>query len=261
MAMQCASSARLALRAAFRQNVHSQSHVESLFPPARHLAHARTPHTRLFSSTPQTCAIQLNPSVELITELAAPRSSESLAQETDDTAKPSTSSTEAPPGGSKTESKSRATTNSKKKERKASEKDPKLQKPKEISHKKKKRLEPWQMQKGALEKKFPSGWNPAKKLSPDAMDGIRHLHASAPERFTTKVLADEFKVSPESIRRILKSKWRPSEAEMDSRNKRWEKRHDRIWSQMAELGLRPATKSTLPLSDANTLYEKDRNED
>ncbi|KAJ5281817.1 Required for respiratory growth protein 9 [Penicillium angulare] len=115
--------------------------------------------------------------------------------------------------------------------------------------------EDWQIQKQALSQKFPAGWNPSKKLSPDALDGIRQLHASAPEQFTTAVLAEEFKISPESIRRILKSKWRPSGEEVESRRKRWEKRHERIWSHMAELGLRPMTKSSLPWADSQTLYK------
>ncbi|KAJ5484139.1 Required for respiratory growth protein 9 [Penicillium diatomitis] len=117
------------------------------------------------------------------------------------------------------------------------------------------KAEPWRTQKDALEKKFPQGWNPPKRLSPDALEGIRHLHATAPEQFTTSVLAEEFKVSPEAIRRILKSRWRPSETEAEARRKRWEKRHERIWSRMAELGLRPTTKASRPYSDANTLYK------
>ncbi|KAJ5463932.1 hypothetical protein N7475_007067 [Penicillium sp. IBT 31633x] len=115
--------------------------------------------------------------------------------------------------------------------------------------------ENWQVQKAALKEKFANGWNPPKKLSPDALDGIRTLHAKAPEKFTTAVLADEFQVSPEAIRRILKSKWRPSEDEMESRRKRWENRHDRIWSRMAELGLRPSTDRTRPVSDFHVLYD------
>ncbi|KAE8393597.1 Required for respiratory growth protein 9, mitochondrial [Aspergillus alliaceus] len=119
----------------------------------------------------------------------------------------------------------------------------------------KKKKEHWQIQKEALKKKFEGGWNPSKKLSPDAIEGIRHLHAAAPDRFTTPVLAEQFQISPEAIRRILKSKWRPSEHEMEDRRKRWEKRHDRIWSHLAELGLRPSTKRTQPLADANILYK------
>jgi hypothetical protein len=116
------------------------------------------------------------------------------------------------------------------------------------------------VQKAALKEKFAGGWNPPKKLSPDALDGIRHLHAKAPEQFTTSVLAQEFEVSPEAIRRILKSKWRPSEDEMESRRKRWENRHDRIWSRMAELGLRPSTNRTRTLSDFHVLYDDNNRE-
>jgi hypothetical protein len=121
----------------------------------------------------------------------------------------------------------------------------------------KRKPENWQTQKAALKDKFAEGWNPPKKLSPDALDGIRHLHAKAPEQFTTAVLAKEFEISPEAIRRILKSKWRPSEDEMESRRKRWENRHDRIWSRMAELGLRPSTNKTRPVADYHVLYKED----
>ncbi|KAB8278544.1 Required for respiratory growth protein 9, mitochondrial [Aspergillus minisclerotigenes] len=123
-------------------------------------------------------------------------------------------------------------------------------------YKPKKKREHWQIQKDALKKKFKEGWNPSKKLSPDALEGIRHLHAVAPDKFTTPVLAEQFQVSPEAIRRILKSKWRPSETEMEDRRKRWEKRHDRIWSHLSELGLRPKTKRTEALDDSNILYGK-----
>ncbi|EKV04068.1 Required for respiratory growth protein 9, mitochondrial [Penicillium digitatum] len=135
------------------------------------------------------------------------------------------------------------------------------EKVKQISENKGKRKpETWQVQKAALKEKFAGGWNPPKKLSPDALDGIRHLHAKAPEQFTTAVLAEEFEMSPEAIRRILKSKWRPSEDEMESRRKRWENRHDRIWSRMAELGLRPSTNRTRTLSDFHVLYDDNNRE-
>jgi len=130
----------------------------------------------------------------------------------------------------------------------------------ESERQRKRKPEDWQVQKAALKEKFADGWNPPKKLSPDALDGIRHLHAKAPEQFTTAVLAQEFEMSPEAIRRILKSKWRPSEDEMESRRKRWENRHDRIWSRMAELGLRPSTKRTRPVSDYHVLYKEDEQE-
>jgi Neugrin len=102
------------------------------------------------------------------------------------------------------------------------------------------RKEEWQIQKQALQKKFgETGWNPRKKLSPDTIEGIRALHGQYPDKYTTAVLADEFKVSAEAIRRILKSKWRPDSEKMEERRERWARRHDRIWDQQAELGLRP----------------------
>jgi hypothetical protein len=65
------------------------------------------------------------------------------------------------------------------------------------------------------------------------------MHASDPERFTTPVLAENFKVSPEAIRRILKSKWQPSPEDQESRRQRWERRGERVWSHLAEMGVKP----------------------
>ncbi|KAI0942179.1 hypothetical protein AcW1_009518 [Taiwanofungus camphoratus] len=61
-----------------------------------------------------------------------------------------------------------------------------------------------------LKKAFPEGWSPPRKLSREAMDGLRSMHASHPDIFTTPVLAEKFRVSPEAVRRILKSKWEPT---------------------------------------------------
>ena len=103
--------------------------------------------------------------------------------------------------------------------------------------------EPWQIQKSALTDKFgSSGWSPRKRLSPDALEGIRALHAQYPEKYTTPELAQHFKVSPEAIRRILKSKWRPSDDEEMDRRRRWDKRGVAIWSQMVETGMKPPRK-------------------
>ncbi|KAF8539905.1 hypothetical protein BDD12DRAFT_835901 [Trichophaea hybrida] len=68
-------------------------------------------------------------------------------------------------------------------------------------------LEPWRVHKAAMERKFgEEGWKPHKRLSPEAIDGIRALHAQHPDEFTTPKLASLFKVSPDVVRRILKSK-------------------------------------------------------
>lgn len=101
------------------------------------------------------------------------------------------------------------------------------------------RQEQWQVQKDALKDKFPEGWKPRKRLSPDALEGIRALHAQFPEEYTTEVLADKFEVSPEAIRRILKSSWRPSPEQEIERQERWFERGKQIWGQWAELGKKP----------------------
>lgn len=103
--------------------------------------------------------------------------------------------------------------------------------------------ESWQIQKQALSEKFGrSGWTPRKRLSPDALEGIRALHAQYPEKYTTPELAQQFAVSPEAIRRILKSKWKPNEEEEVDRRRRWDKRGEAIWSQMVEIGIKPPKK-------------------
>lgn len=103
--------------------------------------------------------------------------------------------------------------------------------------------EPWQIQKEALEKKFgEEGWNPRKRLSPDTIEGIRAMHRQYPDHFTTPVLAHQFGVSPEVIRRILKSKWTPSPEEMEKRRERWDRRGEKIWTKLAEVGVRPPKK-------------------
>lgn len=62
----------------------------------------------------------------------------------------------------------------------------------------------------AIRKSFPEGWSPPRKLSREAMDILRRLHHTDPESFSTPILAERFKISPEAVRRILKSKWEPS---------------------------------------------------
>ncbi|KAI1802564.1 hypothetical protein F4811DRAFT_563110 [Daldinia bambusicola] len=104
------------------------------------------------------------------------------------------------------------------------------------------RKELWQIQKEALKEKFPEGWAPRKRLSPDALDGIRALHAQFPEEYTTPVLARKFKVSPEAIRRILRTKWTPDADEEAERQERWFKRGMNIWTKMAALGTKPPVK-------------------
>ncbi|KAK0192809.1 hypothetical protein F5146DRAFT_873895, partial [Armillaria mellea] len=61
-----------------------------------------------------------------------------------------------------------------------------------------------------MKQRFPEGWNPPRKISREAMDGLRELHQFDPGKFCTTVLADKFKISPDAVRRILKGRWEPS---------------------------------------------------
>ncbi|KAI6127544.1 hypothetical protein EDD17DRAFT_614292 [Pisolithus thermaeus] len=68
----------------------------------------------------------------------------------------------------------------------------------------------WRSHRERMKEMFPDGWNPTRKLSREAMEALRSLHALDKEMFTTPVLANRFKISPEAVRRILRSKWEPS---------------------------------------------------
>lgn len=105
-----------------------------------------------------------------------------------------------------------------------------------------KQKEPWMAQKSALTKKFPEGWNPRKKLSPDALVGIRMLHQQFPDEYPTEVLAAKFEVSAEAIRRILRSKWMPDAEQEEARQARWFERGKKVWTHWAALGKKPPRK-------------------
>ena len=103
--------------------------------------------------------------------------------------------------------------------------------------------ESWQVQKAALQHKFgEDSWTPRKRLSPDTLEGIRALHASNPAAYPTKTLAEHFEITPEAIRRVLKSKWKPNSEEIEERRKRWERRGVKKWTEMSEQGVRPPAK-------------------
>ena len=73
----------------------------------------------------------------------------------------------------------------------------------------------WAKHRASLKEKFPDGWAPPHKLSRAAMDGLRALHAHDPDTFATPVLAAKFRISPEAVRRILRSKWEPTKEQRD----------------------------------------------
>lgn len=101
------------------------------------------------------------------------------------------------------------------------------------------RADGWKVQKQALQDKFPEGWQPRKRLSPDALEGIRALHRQFPDVYTTPALAKHFMVSAEAVRRILKSRWQPQPEEEEDRQDRWFKRGKQVWTRWAALGRKP----------------------
>ena len=121
--------------------------------------------------------------------------------------------------------------------------------------------EPWQINKAALKEKFPDGWKPLKRLSPDALSGIRALHAHMPEVYTTAALAQSFEVSPEAIRRILKSNWSPSSDEETDRARRWFERGKKIYTDLADAGGKPPKRwREEGIGNGKPQWLRDRNE-
>lgn len=102
--------------------------------------------------------------------------------------------------------------------------------------------EHWQIDKDAIREKFPDGWSPRRRLSPDALAGIRALHAQMPQEYNTAALASTFGVSPEDIRRILGSKWTPNSWEETDRQRRWFNRGKEIYTKHAAMGQKPPKK-------------------
>lgn len=88
---------------------------------------------------------------------------------------------------------------------------------------KRKQIAPeWVKREETLRKRY-GQWNPTRKLSRQQITDIKNLKGQYPG-MKTKQLADFFLISPESIRRILKSKWEPTDEEMEDLKRRTEKR-------------------------------------
>ncbi|KAJ1893157.1 hypothetical protein LPJ66_005924 [Kickxella alabastrina] len=84
----------------------------------------------------------------------------------------------------------------------------------------------WQRRKIELKLKHGGDqWDPTKKIAASSMEKIRLLNAEFPEVWTMQRLSEQFKVSQETIRRILKSKFRPSDEHIE---KREQKRKDQL---------------------------------
>lgn len=73
---------------------------------------------------------------------------------------------------------------------------------------------PYLAHRERMKQKFPQGWNPPKRISREAMDQVRALHKMDPQRHSTEMLAGQFRISPEAVRRILRSRWTPEEGRL-----------------------------------------------
>lgn len=122
-----------------------------------------------------------------------------------------------------------------------------------------KSLPDWAVHRIALKKKFPDGWRPPKILSREAQEGMRLLHSSDPEQFDVVELSNRFRVSTESIRRILRSgKWAVS-GEVRSRQDRRaaERATERESSELAEIRRLQEEQSELVQDGESPAIEED----
>lgn len=111
--------------------------------------------------------------------------------------------------------------------------------------------EEWRRHRLAIKEAFPQGWSPPRKLSREAMDGMRAMHIYDKRTFSTPVLAEKFKISPEAVRRILRSKWEPSReqrarfAERERRSREERKMQSRLEEKKQNMELISET-ATIP---------------
>lgn len=64
--------------------------------------------------------------------------------------------------------------------------------------------------RATIKRMYPEGWAPPRTISREAMETLREMNKRDPVHFRVPVLAAKFKISPEAVSRILKSKWQPS---------------------------------------------------
>lgn len=92
-------------------------------------------------------------------------------------------------------------------------------------------LPDWRKHRNTLKERFPQGWAPPKRISREAMDLLRTLHQVDTVTNSVPVLADKFRISPEAVRRVLKSRF---ELGREEREKREGKRREERMRQTTE---------------------------
>ncbi|KAK6500754.1 Required for respiratory growth protein 9 mitochondrial [Arthrobotrys conoides] len=109
-----------------------------------------------------------------------------------------------------------------------------------INHSKKiydKNTPTWKIHMDSVKSKLKGDrWNPFGRLSPAAVATLKQLKQENPG-MTVEEYAPIFKISPDALRRILKSKWMPTTEQEADRNERWKRRGKAVWQQWEEKGL------------------------
>ncbi|KAK6528294.1 Required for respiratory growth protein 9 mitochondrial [Arthrobotrys megalospora] len=95
----------------------------------------------------------------------------------------------------------------------------------------------WKIHKDAVMSKLRNKtWNPFSRLSPAAVATLKQLKQENPG-MTVEEYAPIFKISPDALRRILKSKWTPTPEQEADRIERWKRRGKNVWQEWEEKGL------------------------
>ncbi|KAK6359423.1 Required for respiratory growth protein 9 mitochondrial [Orbilia brochopaga] len=95
----------------------------------------------------------------------------------------------------------------------------------------------WKVHKDAVKAKHGGkAWDPFARLSPAAVATLKQLREENPG-MTVEEFAPIFKISPDAMRRILRSKWTPTKEEEEDRMERWRRRGDSIWEKWVENGM------------------------
>ncbi|KAJ1967348.1 Required for respiratory growth protein 9 mitochondrial [Dimargaris xerosporica] len=107
--------------------------------------------------------------------------------------------------------------------------------------------EGWRMRKNEQSKVLQGArWSPTKRVARSTMERIRFLRTNLPDTYTIPRLSAEFKISFEAVRRILKSKYIPSErVRARQEEKRMAKREAFEQASLASKSQKPS-RPTLP---------------
>lgn len=99
-----------------------------------------------------------------------------------------------------------------------------IKKQKELKKLEDKNLPEWKKRTMAIKQRY-GDWNPTRKLSREQMESVKSLKEQVPLMKAVE-LASHFNISPEAIRRILKSKWVPNLEQRERMERRADERKE-----------------------------------